>query len=224
MTHTAQENQDKIIRHKEPEQKATVPEPEKHSILDDIQGILIGSLLASFGIAIFTHMNFLIGGTAGIAFLAQYATEFRFGYIFFVINLPFYLLAVKKLGWEFTIKTFISVFMVSFLTEFIPGVFEFGTMAPWFAAIFGGFLIGSGLLMLFRHKASLGGLNIVSIYLQENFDISAGKFQMAVDTCIIIAAIFIVDVTAVLYSVLASVALNIILAINHKPGRYRAMT
>lgn len=199
-------------------------ERPKHSIFDDIQGILIGSLFASFGIAIFSHMSFLIGGTAGIAFLIQYTTPLTFGPIFFIINIPFYALAVVKLGWEFTIKTFLAVFMVSFLTEIIPMIFELGDIEPWFAAIFGGFLIGSGLLMLFRHKASLGGLNIVSIFLQENYNISAGKFQMSVDTLIILAAYFIVDWKALAFSILASVALNIILAINHKPGRYRVMT
>lgn len=202
----------------------TQPASPKHSIFDDVQGILIGSLMASFGIAIFTHMNFLIGGTAGIAFLTQYATNLSFGPVFFIINLPFYVLAVKKLGWEFTIKTFLAVFTVSFFSEAIPFIFEFGAINPWFAAIFGGFLIGSGLLMLFRHKASLGGLNIVSIFLQENHNISAGKFQMAVDTIIILAAFFVVDWKAIAFSVLASVALNIILAINHKPGRYRGMS
>lgn len=199
------------------------PEPPKHTLIDDIQGIIIGSLLASFGIAIFTHMNFLVGGTAGIAFLTQYATPLTFGPVFFIINLPFYYLAIKKMGWEFTIKTFLAVFMVSFLAETVPLVFEFGTINPWFAAIFGGFLIGSGLLMLFRHKASLGGLNIMAIFLQDYYDISAGKFQMVVDAVIILAALFIVDWKAVAFSILASLALNIILAINHKPGRYQGM-
>lgn len=66
-------------------------------------------------------------------------------------------------------KTFIAVSVDSFLTEIIPVWFEFGDIELWFAAIFAGFLIGSGLLMLFRHKASLGGLNILSIYVQEHF-------------------------------------------------------
>ncbi|MTI88502.1 MAG: YitT family protein [Balneolaceae bacterium] len=210
-------------------EKESIPEArqeknQKHSLVDDIQGIFIGCLLAAFGIAIFSHMNFLVGGTAGIAFLIQYATSFTFGPIFFVINIPFYFLAIKKLGWMFTAKTFISVFLLSFLTEVIPRIFEFSYIDPWFASLFGGFLIGTGLLMLFRHNASLGGLNIVSIFLQENYNISAGKFQMLIDSAIIICAIFIVDISAVLYSVLAAVALNVILAINHKPGRYRVMS
>ena len=200
------------------------PLPPKHTLLDDVQAILIGSLLAAFGIAIFSHMNFLIGGTAGVSFLTQYSTSYTFGPIFFVINIPFYVLAFIKLGWDFTLKTFIAVSFVSFLTEIIPVWFEFGDIEPWFAAIFGGFLIGSGLLMLFRHKASLGGLNILSIYVQEYFQISAGKFQMVADTLIILAAFFIVDWKALAFSILAAVALNIILAINHKPGRYKGMS
>jgi uncharacterized membrane-anchored protein YitT (DUF2179 family) len=198
--------------------------PPKHTLFDDAQAIIIGSLIAAFGIAIFSHMNFLIGGTAGVSFLTQYSTSFSFGPIFFVINLPFYVLAFIKLGWDFTLKTFVAVSVVSFLTEIIPVWFEFGDIEPWFAAVFGGFLIGSGLLMLFRHKASLGGLNILSIYMQEYFKISAGKFQMVADTLIIISAIFIVEWQALAYSILAAIALNIILAINHKPGRYKGMS
>ncbi|MFD2531394.1 YitT family protein [Gracilimonas halophila] len=215
---TEYENEDKKNQENK-EEKA-----QKHSVIDDIQGIIIGSLTAAFGIAIFSHMNFLIGGTAGAAFLTQYTTDFTFGQVFFVINIPFYVLAIKKLGWDFTIKTFIAVSGVSFLTEFIPRIFEFGEINPWFAAVFGGFLIGSGLLMLFRHKASLGGLNILSIYVQEYFQISAGKFQMVADTLIILCAFFVVDWRALAFSVLAAVSLNVILAINHKPGRYRGMS
>lgn len=101
--------------------------------------------------------------------------------------------------------------------------FEFGNINPIYAAALGGFLIGTGLLMLFRHKASLGGLNIVSIYLQKFHDINAGRFQMCVDVIIIVGAIFLVDVMAIVYSVLASVFLNLILAVNHRRGRYLAL-
>ncbi len=179
--------------------------------------------MLSFGIALFSHMDFLIGGTAGMAFLAHYATGVSFGKVFFIINIPFYGLAIWKLGRVFTLKTFIAVFLVSFCTDYLPMVFEFGEVNRLYAAALGGFLIGTGLLMLFRHKASLGGLNIVSIYLQKYHNISAGKFQMSVDVLIIIAAFFTVDIYAVLYSVLAAVFLNLILAVNHKPGRYLAL-
>jgi len=60
----------------------------KHSLFEDIQALVVASILVSFGIALFTHMNFLIGGTAGISFLIQYATPLSFGVIFFIVNIP----------------------------------------------------------------------------------------------------------------------------------------
>lgn len=199
------------------------PSIREHTLLEDFMAISVASILLSFGIALLSDMNFLIGGTAGVAFLTQYASGFSFGQVFFVINIPFYLLAIWKLGKVFTLKTFITVFLVSVCSDYVPTLFEFGEVNPIYGAALGGFLIGTGLLMLFRHKASLGGLNIVSIYLQKFHNINAGRFQMCVDIIIIVGAIFVVDVMAIVYSVLASVFLNLILAVNHKPGRYLAL-
>ena len=199
------------------------PAIREHTLFEDLLSISVASILLSFGIALFSHQQFLIGGTAGVAFLTQYATGFSFGLIFFVINIPFYGLSLWKLGWVFTLKTFVAVGLISFLTEFVPTVFEFGFVKPLYASALGGFLIGTGLLILFRHKASLGGLNILSIYLQKCHNVNAGKFQMIVDVLIIIGAVFIVDFMAVIYSVLAAVFLNLILAVNHRPGRYLAL-
>jgi len=43
-----------------------------------------------------------------------------------------------------------------------------------YAAVFGGFAMGVGLLILFRHRASLGGVNILALFLQERFGLRAG--------------------------------------------------
>ena len=48
--------------------------------------------------AFFTSAGLLTGGTAGLAFLLHYATGIGFGKTFFVLNLPFYWLALRKLG------------------------------------------------------------------------------------------------------------------------------
>jgi uncharacterized membrane-anchored protein YitT (DUF2179 family) len=87
----------------------------------------------------------------------------------------------------------------------------------------GGLLIGAGMLMLFRHRASLGGLNIMVLYLQERFGWRAGKVQMAFDCSIVLAALAVVPWQQIAWSVLGAVVLNLTLAINHKPGRYMAV-
>jgi uncharacterized membrane-anchored protein YitT (DUF2179 family) len=84
----------------------------------------------------------------------------------------------------------------------------------------GGFLIGVGLLMLFRHHASLGGLNVLVLWLQQQRGWRAGTVQMAIDCSIVAAALALVDATRVVLSVLGAVALNLVVAVNHRPGRY----
>ena len=193
-----------------------------HSLVDDVQAILLASLFMSFGVALFTQQEFLIGGTAGVAFLGSYASSWSFGQLFFVINIPFYGLALWRLGWFFTLKTFVAVGLVSILSDWIPQWIVIDSSIPLFAAIFGGSMMGAGLLMLFRHKASLGGLNILSLYLSKYHNVNAGRFQMVVDVVIIILAIYIVDIWATIYSVIAAICMNAVLAINFKKGRYLA--
>ena len=154
-----------------------LPKGVSHSLFDDIQAILLASLFMSFGVALFTQQEFLIGGTAGVAFLGSYVSPWSFGQIFFVINIPFYGLALWRLGWFFTVKTFIAVALVSILSDWIPQWILIDSSIPLFAAIFGGSMMGAGLLMLFRHKASLGGLNILSLYLSKYHNVNAGVFK-----------------------------------------------
>jgi len=199
-----------------------MPEGVSHSLFDDVQAILLASLFMSFGVALFTQQDFLIGGTAGVAFLGSYASSWSFGQLFFVINIPFYGLALWRLGWFFTLKTFFAVGLVSILSDWIPLWIVIDSSIPLFAAIFGGSMMGAGLLMLFRHKASLGGLNILSLYLSKYHNVNAGRFQMVMDVIIIILAIYIVDIWATIYSVIAAICMNAVLAINFKKGRYLA--
>lgn len=194
-----------------------------HSLLDDAQALLTGTLFIAFGVALIRHAGLLTGGTAGLAFLGHYLTGWRFGVLFFLLNLPFYWLAWRSLGQRFTIKTFIAVGLLSLMTEALPSVIELGPVHPAFAGGMGGLLIGTGLLMLVRHRASLGGVGILALVLQERHGIRAGKFQMAVDCAIVLASCWIVSPVQVAASVLGAVALNFILAVNHRPGRYVGM-
>jgi uncharacterized membrane-anchored protein YitT (DUF2179 family) len=83
--------------------------------------------------------------------------------------------------------------------------------------------MGAGLLILFRHRASLGDLNVLVLRLQDTRGWRAGKVQMALDALILLAAAPWVGEPALALSVLAAVALNLALAVNHRPGRYAAV-
>lgn len=72
---------------------STPASPQRHSLFDDLQGLLTGTLFVALGLLLLRHAGFLTGGTAGIAMVLQHATGWRFGALFFAINLPFYWLA-----------------------------------------------------------------------------------------------------------------------------------
>lgn len=194
--------------------------PSRHRLHEDIFAMFIGTILVSLGIVFYAQATLATGSTAGLALLLQYGTGIPFGWLFFGINLPFYILAVLRMGWPFALKTFACVGLVSYFSAHIADWLTIASIHPLFAALVGGGMIGLGILSLFRHKASVGGINILALYLQENFGIRAGYFQLGVDAIILFAAFFVLPVDRVLYSILGAVVLNLIIATNHKPGRY----
>ena len=78
--------------------------------------------------------------------------------------------------------------------------------------------------MLFRHKASLGGINILALYVQDRYGLRAGKLQMVVDCTIVLLSLLVVEPERIALSVLGAVMLNLVLTVNHKPGRYTGMS
>lgn len=124
------------------------------------------------------------------------------------------------MGWEFTTKTLVAVVTVSIITELLPLFFKVGYINIYFAAIGGGFLMGVGLLIFFRHKSSLGGFNILALFLQEKYGWSAGLVQMALDGVILIIGFSTFNWPMMLASIFGAVLLNSTLTANHKPGRY----
>ena len=193
---------------------------DRHHLFEDIQALLCGTLVFSFAIMLFRQAGMLTGGTAGLAFLAHYATGLSFGVLYFVLNIPFYVFGLRAIGKAFTLKTFCAVTLLSVFTETLPYVVRFEFLNPVFAAVLGGLLAGVGLLMLIRHQASLGGIGILAIYLQKTRGWRAGTLQMIADGSIVLAALLIADAERIALSVLGAMLLNIVLTINHRPGRY----
>lgn len=199
------------------------PATEKHTLAEDALALVTGTLFLALAVMFLGQARLLTGGTAGMAFLLHYATGLGFGPAFFLINLPFYWLAWRRMGTAFTVKTFAAVALLSAFSEWGPQVLQFTHVHPAVAAIAGGLLAGTGLLVLFRHRASLGGVGVLAVYLQQRWGWRAGKVQMAVDVAIMLLALWLAEPLRVLYSLLGVVALNTVLVVNHKPGRYLGM-
>jgi uncharacterized membrane-anchored protein YitT (DUF2179 family) len=197
-------------------------EPAQHSLIEDAQGLAYGATMAAVAIVLLTHLGLITGQTAGLAVLISYATGWSFGAVFFVINIPFYYLGYRRIGLAFTLKTFVAVAALSTLTLWLPDHLAFGAVDPWLGAVIFGFLSGSALLALFRHGASLGGIGILGLILQDRFGWRAGWVQLGFDAVLFSAALTVLDPKAVAISFLGAVVANLVIAINHRRDRYIA--
>lgn len=202
---------------------AASPSVLQHRTHEDVQAMFTATLFVAFGVVMFGHAGLLTGGTPGIAFLIHYATGWNFGLVLFLVNVPFYALAWKRMGPAFTLKTCAAVGLLSVFVNLIPKVVSFSTLSPAFTAVMGGLLMGVGILMLFRHRASLGGFNVLSLYMQERFGWPAGRVQMALDASILLCSFTLVAWPLVALSVLGAVMLNQTLITNHRKERYVAL-
>lgn len=196
------------------------PQLQPHTLMEDIQGLTVAAMVAALGMAIFAGGGLMAGGIAGVALLLHYLGGWNFGLLFVLINVPFYWLALRRMGWEFTLKTFIAVCVTGVVVDLIPHMVTLSNMHPLFSAVFGGALIGMGILSFIRHRASLGGVGIVVVWLQESRGWSAGKMQLCFDISLMAVSLLVLPATNVFYSVLGVVVLNLVLVFNHRPGRY----
>lgn len=204
---------------------AVAPPPAgalRYTPLEDAQGMLISSAQAALGLDLLRTAGLVTGGMAGLAMLLAYGTGWAFPAVFFLINLPFYAFAWWKRGPAFAVKSFVSVTFVAALTAWLPAVLHIEYLHPAAAAILFGVVSGVGLLGLFRHGSSLGGISIVAVILQDVAGVRAGWFQMGFDALIFLAALAVLPFDRWLWSVVGGVVLNFVIAMNHRREWYIA--
>lgn len=191
-----------------------------HSKIEDVAGICVGAFFMALGFCFLKSAGLLTSGISGAALLLHYATGWDYGWTFFSINLPFYWIALTQLGRTFTAKTFAAVALISVFMTNAELFFHLESVSPAFAGTGGGALVGMGLLALFRHGASVGGTSTLAIYLHRKKGWSAGHVLMVIDGLIFVSAFSVLDPVKVMWSFPGAVSLNLMVMLNHKPGRY----
>ncbi len=198
------------------------PPADRHTPLEDVQGILVGATLVALSIQFLRASELFTGQIAGLALITSYASGWSFGVLFFLMNLPFYFLGYRQLGWRFILKTGAAVALMSVLADSLPLVLTINDLHPALGASLFGLLSGVGLLSLFRHGATLGGVGIVALLLQDRRGIPAGYTQLSFDFIVFAIAFLLFPWQTVAWSVLGSVIVNIIITTNHRRDRYIA--
>ncbi|RXI97828.1 YitT family protein [Anaerobacillus alkaliphilus] len=179
--------------------------------------VLFGLFLTALGIKLLTINMLTFGGTAGIATILTYIIPLSWGALFFIVNLPFFLISFQQLGRWFTLSSFMSIIGISIMRDSLDLLVPSIQMDPIVAAIIAGIFIGIGVSFVLNNGSSLGGIHILALYLDKRFGINRGLCILIGDSLIIIAAAFLVGWHSAIVSIISIVIASYII------GRYKSI-
>ncbi|BCJ85415.1 YitT family protein [Effusibacillus dendaii] len=167
-------------------------------------GILLGTAILSFGINNFFLQNGLAeGGFFGISLLLYYLFHIQFGVTFLLLNIPLFFIGYRMFGWQFLLKTFVGVALVSFFSLVIPSDITPALSDKLLAALYGGVVNGIGLGLIFRFGATTGGSDIIARIVSAKWGHSMGKVLFTIDILVITIVAAIRGTTIAMYSLVA---------------------
>ncbi len=179
-----------------------------------ILGMLVGTVLYSAGINLFVvPAGLYTGGLMGICQLIRtilvsvlglsFGTIDIAGIIYYALNVPLFLIARKRLGRLYLIKTIMCVTSVTILLMIIPipsaPLLE-DTLA---ACVIAGIICGGGIGLTLMMGASDGGMDIIAVLLvQWRHNFSVGRANLAVNFVLYAVCLFMFDMQTVIYSLI----------------------
>ncbi|MDF9304538.1 YitT family protein [Tritonibacter mobilis] len=192
----------------------STPQTKPLLTLFDLQGLVFGVLMCSLGVVFLKAAGLVTGQTAGIALLLSYVLPLGFGPLFFMIGLPFLVLAWVKRGAVFALRTVLVVLGISAGAQILPMYLSFDTLHIGIAALLGGACSGAGLIAIFRHNASAGGMTILGIIIEHRTGFKAGWFQLGVDACVFAVSALVLSPEQLIYSFVGAMFTNLCIVWN----------
>ncbi|MEO6980819.1 MAG: YitT family protein [Mucilaginibacter sp.] len=163
--------------------------------------IIAGILCAAFGLKGFLIPNhFIDGGVTGISLLISSTTGLPISVLIIVINLPFIWLGFKRINKLYAIKTLAAILLLSIVLY----VFKFPhvTDDKLLTAVFGGFLLGTGIGLAMRGGCVIDGTELLAVYINPKSFLSVGQIILVINIAIFGVAAFILGIQSALYSIL----------------------
>ena len=176
--------------------------------------LFAGTFLMALGFSLFlVPIQIAPGGFSGLASLIVFSlkgigiTFVPTGMLTLAMNIPLYLLAIKKLGGRFGLYSVIGVILFTVFID-VVALFEpllnIDTSDKMLSAVYGGVIMGLGLGLVIRIGGSTGGSDMLSIVISNRFPtVSVGTVIMVVDGLVVALSIFIYGLNSALYAFIA---------------------
>jgi len=179
----------------------SIPKKKSSQIIKDFILILIGIVLAGFGLKGFLLPNsFIDGGAMGIALLTNELTDISLAVLVVVVNIPFLLLGFSQIGRQFAIKSILAILGLAIIIQYFP--YPLVTDDKLLIAVFGGFFLGAGIGMSIRGGAVIDGTEVLAIYLSKKSGLTIGDIILIFNIIIFSFAAYILSVEIALYAIL----------------------
>lgn len=162
-----------------------------HSERRDFLYILSGSLFLAAGLVFFLIPNKIVtGGIAGLAIVLHYISGAPTGLMILCLNIPLIIIGWHYLGRMFLVKTSVTIFLISFLTDFFIINLGFNRLTEhvMLATLYGGAAIGIGLGLIFRGNSSAGGWTVLARVITQKTHLTTGKILFSLDMVVILTA------------------------------------
>ncbi|MBC7194081.1 MAG: YitT family protein [Caldisericia bacterium] len=158
-------------------------------LIKRLLGITIGSIIQALGIVLFLSPNKIApGGFSGLSIIIYHLTGFPVGTMYFILNLPLFLIAGKKWGFNFIGLTLYGTIVSSFFIDFLSIYLSSLTSNPLLASIYGGVLVGIGVGIVFKNWGSTGGTDLLGQLIYSFTGLSFGTSMFILDTTIVLIA------------------------------------
>ena len=187
--------------------------------LDDLLKCIVGSFLFCIAVNMFVVPNHLYtGGVLGLAQLIRsiiidifnIKTSFDFsGTIYFLINIPLFIIAYRNLGKSFFFRTVFAVVLQTIMLSFLPSQKIVNDVLT--NVIVGGILGGIGVGFILSSGASTGGTDIIGLVLsKKNNSFSVGKMGLMINLFIYAVAGVRYGFEIMIYSIIYSAVDNLL--------------
>lgn len=176
----------------------------------DILYIILGTFITALAINIFfVSNNISSGGASGLAIVLNHLFEFPIGITVFILNLPLFIVSILKLGFRFTFKALTGTALLSIFIDITSNINKYELLNIHsdyiLGSIFGGLLLGLGLSIVFKGKASTGGSELLAQIVYKYRPItSTSQLMLIIDSFVVVlTAIVFGSLSSGLYSIIA---------------------
>lgn len=175
--------------------------------------IAIGSFILAAGFVYFIDPHKIVpGGVYGIGIVVKNITAdimgngiklpflkepifqdgLGIGFVGLMLNIPLTIMGIKILGPRFGVKTVVGFIFSSIFIDFLDERFD-GALVDdvLLSCIFGGVLIGFGLALIFKTRATSGGSDIIAMIAAKYTRMSLGLLLIAVDSVIVLIGLLV---------------------------------